>query len=148
MEAMAQQPMAEAVKTATTAVSEGYVLAKRAQDINLEDLVQDQSSIAFTTLARNLVNPAVDELWPKTAPLLDRYGGIAGTAQFAHCLFAQEIYQHRRADFDALSKQGEAKGKVVTLHLIWGLAHEYLKKYGIVFRSGWVEGTRSDHLRG
>lgn len=145
MEAIAQQPMAEAVKAATQTVSEGYVLARRAQDISLEDLSLDQSSMAFKTLLRNLVNPSVDELWTEIRPLLDRFGGIAGTAQFAHCLFAMEIYQHKRADFDALAKQCK---KEVTLRDIWGLAHEHLKKYGIVFRSGWVEGTRSDHLKG
>ena len=145
MEAFATQPIAEAVKTANTKVSEGYVLAKRAQDINLEDLSIDQSSMAFKTLMRNIVCPTVDELWTQIRPLLDRFGGIAGTAQFAHCLFAQEIYQKRRADFDALAKQAD---RDVTLRDIWGLAHDHLKKYGIVFRSGWVEGTRSDHLKG
>ena len=140
----AKNPMAEAVETVTNQVSSEYVLARRAQDISLEDLSIDQSSTAFKTLMRNIVAPTVDKLWMDIRPLLDRHGGIAGTAQFAHCLFAQEIYQERRADFDALAKQSK---RDVTLRDIWGLAHDHLKKYGIVFRSGWVEGTRSDHIK-
>ena len=81
---------------------------------------------------------------PTSKYLLDRFGGIAGTAQFAHCLFAEDIYNHSRADFDALSKQGDDD---VTLKLIWNMAHDRLKKYGVVFRSGWVEGTKSDHIK-
>ena len=140
-----QQPMAEAVKSAND-ISTGYVLAKRAVDIDLRELTIDQSSLAFKALLRNIVNPAVDALWAEgeVRSLLDKFGGIAGTSQFAHCLFSMEIYQSRRDDFEGLAKQSKRE---VTLKLIWDMAHDYLKKYGVVFRSGWVEGTRSDHIK-
>jgi hypothetical protein len=144
MEAFNQKPIAAAITTAND-VSNGYVLAKRAQDIDLEELNVDQSTMAFKALMRNLVIPAVDAVWPTSRILLDKFGGIAGGAQFAHCLFAEDIYNHSRADFDALGKSSDGD---VTLKLIWDLAHDRLKKYGVVFRNGWVEGTRSDHIKG
>ena len=58
MEALNQNPVTEAVQAVTQEMSTGYVLAKRAADIDLSELVVDQSSTAFLTLARNIVIPA------------------------------------------------------------------------------------------
>ena len=68
---------------------------------------------------RQLVNKAIDELWPELYPLLTPNGSIAGNANYAHAIASYLVWQSNKEVF--------TKHDAKCLE-IWNLIHESMKK--------------------
>lgn len=96
--------------------------------------VTTETTVARKARLRGIVEEGISAEWTDLASLLSPHGDYAGGASFAHAIASDRIY---RAEEDAFNSVGD-----VTLRELWPLIHEALKKRGLVFKGGFVDGIR------
>lgn len=87
-----------------------------------------------------IIEEAVAKEWNELRSFLVQADNPAGSAQYAHAMFANHVFVAYDEDF---KKVGEITGRLVTRKEIWGLSLGSLKNRGFVFEGGYVTGIRT-----
>lgn len=130
-----QNANAEVAPANTTNTTDLVVPVDLRQIAAFSDLrVTSETVVARKSRLRGIVEEGISAEWRDLAGLLSPHGDYAGGAAFAHAIAADRIY---RSEEDAFNAVGD-----VTLRELWPLIHEALKKRGLVFKGGFVDGIR------